>query len=179
MPFEHYEPGRWAVRAMRLLQQAIDEVSSNEEAFGTVDMAMACLRAEAGELPADEAQDLDEHLTEQETGKAPASTVAYPQWLRIDDLEKWVGQLMEGRPRDPGARYILRVHPDVHLAITAAAIGLAGAWAAESAATVGHPAYGKAELEVATDIGPGGWALYIDDGVLVRRGQLTTPGKDN
>jgi hypothetical protein len=44
----------WAIRAERLLEQALDEVRDDTDALATVDLALACLRVEAGDLPADE-----------------------------------------------------------------------------------------------------------------------------
>lgn len=44
----------WGSRAERLLEQALGEVLSSIDAIPTVDAALAALRIEAGELPADE-----------------------------------------------------------------------------------------------------------------------------
>ena len=58
----------WSAWIEKLLQQALEEVQSNSEAIPTVDLALRALRAEAGELPEDEAAelaaDLDDLLSE-------------------------------------------------------------------------------------------------------------------
>jgi len=46
--------GIWADRAVSLLEEAIGLIARNEDAIGTVSAALAALRIEAGELPADE-----------------------------------------------------------------------------------------------------------------------------
>jgi hypothetical protein len=43
----------WGVRAERLLERALDEVRSGEDAISTVSAAEAALRIELGELPED------------------------------------------------------------------------------------------------------------------------------
>jgi hypothetical protein len=49
----------WSVRAERIAQQALDEVIDGIDAIPTVSLLMAVLRAEVGELDADDAADLD------------------------------------------------------------------------------------------------------------------------
>jgi hypothetical protein len=44
----------WGIRAERLLEQALDDVRSGVDAIPVVDAALAALRIQARELPADE-----------------------------------------------------------------------------------------------------------------------------
>lgn len=48
------ETAIWSARAERLLEQALYEIRSGDDAIPTVDAALAALRVEAGELPPDE-----------------------------------------------------------------------------------------------------------------------------
>lgn len=52
----------WRERAEQALEEAISEVRSGVDAIASVSLAMACLRADAGELPADEEEQLADHF---------------------------------------------------------------------------------------------------------------------
>jgi hypothetical protein len=60
----------WNIRAERVAQQALDEVIGGIDAIPTVSLLMAVLRAEVGELPADEAADLDASFRREEDPEA-------------------------------------------------------------------------------------------------------------
>lgn len=49
-----FRPRMWQARAVHLLNQALYQVRSEQDAIPTVSAALACLRIEIGELPADE-----------------------------------------------------------------------------------------------------------------------------
>jgi len=59
MPMTVYIPSQWGNRAKDLLLQAADEVDSGIDAIGTVDLALTCLRIEAGEIPESDLEDYD------------------------------------------------------------------------------------------------------------------------
>lgn len=48
----------WSERARHLAEQAVSEIAGDIDAIGTLEHAIACLRAEAGELDADDFADL-------------------------------------------------------------------------------------------------------------------------
>jgi hypothetical protein len=63
------ERSPWSTRAERALEQALDEVRDGIDAIPAVSLAMALLRAEVGELPADEIAELDASFrTEEDPG---------------------------------------------------------------------------------------------------------------
>jgi hypothetical protein len=64
MTIQPPEPGQedstaatWAMRAERLLEQALQETRDGIDAIPTVDAALTALHVEAGELPTDEMDD--------------------------------------------------------------------------------------------------------------------------
>ena len=57
-----YEPGIWGTRAQRLVEQALSEVIDGIDAIGTLEGAIACLKAEAGELSPDDLADLERYF---------------------------------------------------------------------------------------------------------------------
>lgn len=55
---DHGTAPDWGVWARRALEQALSEVRDGEDAIPSVSLAMALLRAEAGEMDADEVESL-------------------------------------------------------------------------------------------------------------------------
>jgi hypothetical protein len=54
----------WSKRAEEAARQALDEIQDDIDAIPALSLALACLRAEVGELPADEIEELDEGYRE-------------------------------------------------------------------------------------------------------------------
>ena len=49
----------WSLRAQEAIEQALGEVIDGDDAIATLSLAMACLKAEVGELDPDDMADLD------------------------------------------------------------------------------------------------------------------------
>src|SRR5580692_2267324 len=60
----------WNIRAERVAQQALDEVIDGIDAIPTASLLMAVLRAEVGELDADDMADLDAAFRHEEDPEA-------------------------------------------------------------------------------------------------------------
>ena len=54
----------WSVRAQEAIEQALGEVIDDIDAIPALSLAIACLRAEGGELDADDMADLDDSYSE-------------------------------------------------------------------------------------------------------------------
>ena len=159
---ERYGLSVWGSRAALLAERAVGEILAGEDAMITLDLAVACLKVEAGELPADELADTD--WPDGELGgviagdRVPRAQVDVDSWLR--------DEVLAGENADPESRYILRVHPDVRNALADAAVERLGQPGDHP------PRYGHADLTVDTAIDPGGWALNAQEGSLSNHGRL-------
>lgn len=60
----------WSIRAERAAQQVLDEVIDGIDAIPAASLLLAVLRAEVGELPADEADDLEASFRQDEDPEA-------------------------------------------------------------------------------------------------------------
>lgn len=87
----------------------------------------------------------------------------------IPNLDEWLLEVTAGLPRDPGQRYEFRCHPDVFMAIRAAA-DVPNRFP-DPGFIEGSPAFGVADVDVRPELGSGRWELY-GNGELLRSGRL-------
>jgi hypothetical protein len=91
---------------------------------------------------------------------------------RCTALDDWLAMLMQGQPPVP-RQYQLRCHPDVYLALREAAYRQEAEqeYQPDPSLETGSPLYGQAEIIVVPGLGPGGWELHREGGLL-RSGRL-------